>query len=634
MKEEKVLDYLTEHKIAFLSEISSNISIPSGHVKILLSSLSNTGLIKTIPVGEGLYVLPEMSDILRKISFEKDLVKGLIQNATEIKDATLKLQDILKDDLSACISKTSEKLSSEVASAVRKIIERPVLEMFDRLVYELSKSVTLHEKRVLSELKVLEAPIKVLSSQVEKSSKEVNVKLENKINECSKKISSELPKFKEQLKELLNQKIADAFKKEEAYRLVSFERIEKSEAKIRDIILEVGQILERILVIFGKTLEELKFSMIKSVKEIFSTLFKQSAKQRSKAIIEENMKEIVTKLSKEIEEMINKYISQIDVDLRFITEDFHKQASEMEKKVKEDYEDLRNRLKTRFEEYPKFLRSLADFMISKALEQIDEWIDDFKETLASWMDDVIGFTDREFMRLKNITISTNKRILQEFSKYVEEMKDIVDMFVKERKLKFVNELITLTLNEVKNRTTEITKPLLNPIQKVISKSFPHLNNAKIVVNDSLRKTNQVGNLLTEINATLYQLISSRDTWIVEEGEAIKIIRKFLSLDVPWKINVILPSCELLNYVLSEVSITPEIKIYCYGDYTSVKVPENVEIIRTKFKDVIALESETLSMFLVPVGNKAAGIATTNNVFRILVNILIKNLLTTAIEEKI
>jgi len=37
---------------------------------------------------------------------------------------------------------------------------------------------------------------------------------------------------------------------------------------------------------------------------------------------------------------------------------------------------------------------------------------------------------------------------------------------------------------------------------------------------------------------------------------------------------------------------------------------------------------------VPVGNKAAGIATTNNVFRILVNILIKNLLTTAIEEKI
>ncbi|OYT25332.1 MAG: hypothetical protein B6U95_09620 [Thermofilum sp. ex4484_82] len=618
MKEEKVLDYLTEHKIAFLSEISSNISIPSGHVKILLSSLSNTGLIKTIPVGEGLYVLPEMSDILRKISFEKDLVKGLIQNATEIKDATLKLQDILKDDLSACISKTSEKLSSEVASAVRKIIERPVLEMFDRLVYELSKSVTLHEKRVLSELKVLEAPIKVLSSQVEKSSKEVNVKLENKINECSKKISSELPKFKEQLKELLNQKIADAFKKEEAYRLVSFERIEKSEAKIRDIILEVGQILERILVIFGKTL----------------TLFKQSAKQRSKAIIEENMKEIVTKLSKEIEEMINKYISQIDVDLRFITEDFHKQASEMEKKVKEDYEDLKNRLKTRFEEYPKFLRSLADFMISKALEQIDEWIDDFKETLASWMDDVIGFTDREFMRLKNITISTNKRILQEFSKYVEEMKDIVDMFVKERKLKFVNELITLTLNEVKNRTTEITKPLLNPIQKVISKSFPHLNNAKIVVNDSLRKTNQVGNLLTEINATLYQLISSRDTWIVEEGEAIKIIRKFLSLDVPWKINVILPSCELLNHILSEVSITPEIKIYCYGDYTSVKVPENVEIIRTKFKDVIALESEMLSMFLVPVGNKAAGIATTNNVFRILVNILIKNLLTTAIEEKI
>ncbi|MHA1581119.1 MAG: hypothetical protein ACTSYM_01230 [Candidatus Baldrarchaeia archaeon] len=632
MKEEKVLDYLTEHKIAFPSEISSDISIPLGHVKILLSSLSNTGLIKTIPVGEGLYVLPEMSDILRKISFENDLVKDLIQNVTEIKDATFKLQDVLKDDLSTCITKASEKLSSEVASTVRKVVEKPVLEMFDRLVYELSKSVTLHEKRVLSELKVLEAPIKVLSNQVEKSSKGINVKLENKINECSEKISSELPKFKEQLKELLNQKIADVFKKEEAYRLVSFERIEKSETKIRDIILEVGQILERILVIFGKTLEELKFSMIKSVKEIFSTLFKQSEKQHSKVIIEENMKEIVTKLSKEIEEMINKYISQIDVDLRFITEDFHKQASEMEKKVKEDYEDLKNHLKTRFEEYPKFLRSLADFMISKALEQIDDWINDFKETLASWMDDVIGFTNREFMRLKNITISTNRRIVQEFSKYVEEMRDIVDMFVKERKLKFVNELITLTLTEVKNSTSEITKPLLDPIQKVVSKSLPHLKNAKTSTEDSLRKINQINDLLTELNATLFQLISSRDTWIVEEGEAIEIIKKFLSLDVPWKINVILPSCELLSQVLSETSITSEIKVYCYGEHIPVKVPENVEIIRTKFKNIIALESDVLSMFLVPVGGKAAGIATTNNLFRILINILIKNLLTTTLEE--
>ena len=114
MKEEKVLDYLTEHKIAFPSEISSNVSIPSSHVKILLSSLSNTGLIKTIPVGEGLYVLPEISDILREISFEKDLVKDLIQDVTEIRDATLKLQDILKDDLSTCITKTGEKLSSDV----------------------------------------------------------------------------------------------------------------------------------------------------------------------------------------------------------------------------------------------------------------------------------------------------------------------------------------------------------------------------------------------------------------------------------------------------------------------------------------------------------------------------------------
>ena len=79
MEEEKVLDYLTERKIAFPSEISSNVSISPSHIKILLSSLSNIGLIKTISVGEGLYVLPEMANILRKTSLGKDIVKDLVQ---------------------------------------------------------------------------------------------------------------------------------------------------------------------------------------------------------------------------------------------------------------------------------------------------------------------------------------------------------------------------------------------------------------------------------------------------------------------------------------------------------------------------------------------------------------------------
>jgi len=627
MSQEKILKFLAKHKTAFPSEISKDTSLSLSHIEKLLSNMSNTGLVKAISVGEGLYVLPEMSNVLYETSTGENIAKNLSQGIEKIRKATLKVQMALKENLNQHFNKSNEELSSEVVSAVREVVEKPIFDMFNRLAYELSKSISLHEKRVLSELKVLEAPINVLSSQVEKSSKEINVKLENKINECSEKISSQLPEFKEQLKELLNRRIADTFKKEEAYRLVSFERLEASEAKIRDIILEVGQILERILVVFEKTLEELKFSMTKSIKEIISNFSKQSAGKQL-GIVKEDIKEVVSKLNKHIEEMINKYISQIDVDLRFITEDFYKQTSKMEKRVTEDYEDLKKHLKTRFEEYPKFLRSLADFMISKALEQIDEWIDEFKSTLASWMEDVINFTNREFMRLKNITISTNKRIIQEFSKYVEEMRDIINIFVKERELKFANELITLTLSEIKSRAAKISKPLLDPIKKVIDKNLPYLKDASVVAEYSVEGAAQIKKLLIDVNGRISQLISSKDTWITEEEEAIKLIRKILSLNIPWKINVILPSCKLLNDILADVSVTPEINIYCYGEETSVEVPRNVKIIRTKFKNVIALESEVLSMVLVPVGNKAAGIATTNNIFRILLNILIKNILTT------
>jgi len=627
MEEEKILEILTEHKTAFSSEISSSTSLPPNQVEKMLSNLLNMGIVKTISIGDGLYVLPEISNIFWRTSILKDIAKDLSQNVEKIKKTILKVLTMLKKDLDSHFAKTSQELSSEIVSTVREAVEKPILEMFDRLAYELLKSITLHEKRVLSELKVLEAPIKVLSTQVEKSSKEINIKLENKINECSEKISAQLPQFKEQLKELLNQKIADAFKKEELYRLASFERVEKSETKIRNVILEVGQILERILVIFEKTLEELKFSMIKSVREVISGFSKQNSEQTG-SIVKENTREIVNKLSKQIEEMVNKYISQIDVDLRFITEDFHKQTSEMEKRVTEDYEDLKKRLKTKLEEYPQFLRSLADFMISKTLEQIDEWTDEFKETLASWMGDVINFTNREFMKLKNITISTNKRILQEFSKYVEEMRDIVDLFVKEREIKFVNELITLTMSKVKSRSNEIAQPLLGPIKEVINRSLPYLNNSGLVADYSIKKASQIEKLLADVSAILFQLTSSKDTWITEEEEAIQIIRKILSLNVPWRINVILPSYKFLDDILGDLSTLPEVKIYCYGENISVSMPENVEIIETKIKGIIALESEVLSMFLIPVGNKTAGIATTNNVFRILLNILIKNVLTT------
>lgn len=627
MSQEKILKLLAKQKTAFPSEISKDTSLSLSRIEKLLSNMSNTGLVKTISVGEGLYVLPEMSNVLYETSAGENIAKNLSQSIEKVRKATLRMQMTLKENLSRHFNKSSEELSSEIVSAVREVVEKPIFDMFNRLAYELSKSISLHEKRILSELRVLEAPINVLSSQVEKSSKEINVKLENKINECSEKISSQLPEFKEQLKELLNRRIADTFKKEEAYRLVSFERLEASEAKIRDIILEVGQILERILVVFEKTLEELKFSMTKSIKEIISNFSNQSVGKQL-GIVKEEIKEVVSKLNEQIEEMINKYISQIDVDLRFITEDFHKQTSKMEKRVAEDYEDLKKHLKARFEEYPKFLRSLADFMISKALEQIDEWINEFKSTLASWMEDVINFTNREFMRLKNITISTNKRIIQEFSKYVEEMKDIINIFVKERELKFANEIVTLTLGEIKRRATEISKPLLDPIKKVIDKNLPYLRDASAIAEYSVKGAAQIEKLLTDVNNRISQLTSSRDTWITEEVEAIKLIRKILSLNIPWKINVILPSCKLLNEVLADVSATPEINIYCYDEEILVRAPRNVRIIKTRFKNVIALESEVLSMFLVPVGDKAAGIATTNNIFRIMLNILIKNILTT------
>jgi len=631
MSEKEVLQFLTKYKTAFLSEISDAVMKSPNQIEKLLLNLSNTGLVKMVSAGEGLYVLPEMSILLQKTTTGKDLAKSLSKNLAETKNDVLKMNHLLGEELTSHFDKARGELVSEVISTVRTVIEKPVSSMFKRLVYELSKSVTLHEKRILSELKVLEAPIKVLSSQVEKSSKEINKKLEAKINECSEKITSQLPEFKEELKILLNKKITEAFKKEETYRLISFERLEASETKIRNIILEVGQILERILVVFEKTLEELKYSIIKSMKESLSPICKQIGNSGS-IIVEDEMKKVMSSLSKRIEEMVNKYISQIDVDLRFITEDFHKQTSEMEKRVAEDYKDLKEHLKSRFEEYPKFLSSLAEFMISKAVDQIEDWINEFKETLTSWMDDVVNFTSREFLRLKNIAISTNTRIIEEFSKYIQEIKDIIDFFVKERELKFVNELITSTITEVKDNTVTIVKPLLEPIKKNVDKSLSILNEITLKMNSSLENIEQIKNILANITDDLRQIVSSKDTWITGEEEAIELIGKILSLNIPWKINVILPSCKLLGKVLKNVAIMPRINVYCYGSGNiSIKVPENVKVIKTGFRGVIALDNEMLSLLLLPVGDKAAGIATTNNVFRILLNVLIKNILAT-IEE--
>lgn len=632
MGEKEVLQFLTRYKTAFLSEISEAVAKSPDQIEKLLSNLSDTGLVKLVSAGDGLYVLPEISILVQETAAGRDLTENLSKNLAEIKDGTLKVNHLLGEKLTSHFEKTREELVSEITSTVRTVIEKPVSTMFKRLVYELLKSITLHEKRILSELKVFKAPIKVLSDQAEKSSKEINKKLEAKINECSEKITSQLPEFKEELKILLSKKIAEAFKKEETYRLVSFERIEASATKIRNIILEVGQILERILVVFEKTLEELKYSIIQSIKERLSVTCKQMGKSGS-IIVEDEMKKVMGGLNKQIEEMINKYISQIDVDLRFITEDFYKQTSEMEKRVVEDYKDLKERLKSKFEEYPKFLSSLAEFMISKAVDQIEDWIDKFKETLASWMDDVINFTSREFLRLKNVTISTNTRIIEEFSKYIEEIKDIVEFFVKERELKFVNELITSTITEVRNNTVTIVKPLLQPIKENVDKSLSILNKSMFQIDDSLKDVSQVKNILENVSDNLLQAISSKDTWITGEEEAIELIKKILSLNIPWKINVILPSCKLLDKVLKNVAILPRINIYCpSSNNVSIKVPKNVKIIKTSFKEVIALDNETLSLLLLPVGDKAVGIATTNNVFRILLNVLIRNVLAT-IEEK-
>jgi len=628
MNEKEVLQFLTRYKSAFLSEISDSVMKSPDQVEKMLLNLSNTGLVKTVSAGEGLYVLPEISILLQKTSTGKDLAKNLSKNLAEVKNNTKKMNLLLGEKVTSHFEKTRGELVSEVISTVRTVIEKPISSMFKRLIYELSKSVTLHEKRILSELKVLEAPINVLSSQVEKSSKEINKKLEAKINECSEKITSKLPEFKEELKILLNKKITDAFKKEETYRLISFERIEASETKIRNIILEVGQILERILVVFEKTLEELKYSIIKSIKESLSFMRKQVGNSGS-IIVEDEMKKVMNSLSKRIEEMINKYISQIDVDLRFITEDFRKQTSEMEKRVAEDYKDLKEHLKNKFEEYPKFLSSLAEFMISKAVDQIEDWINEFKETLASWMDDVINFTSREFLRLKNITISTNARIIEEFSKYIQEIKDIVNFFVKERELKFVNELITSTIAEVRNNTVTIVKPLLEPIKENVSKTLSILDNVTLKIDDSLKDVEQIKNVLVNISGELRHIVSSKDTWIAGEEEAIELIGKILSLNIPWKINLILPSCKLLTKVLKNVAVLPRINIYCHSSgNVSIKVPENVKVIRTGFKGVIALDNEMISLLLLPVGDKAVGIATTNNVFRIMLNVLIKNIIAT------
>jgi len=64
MNEKEVLQFLTRYKSAFLSEISDAVMKSPDQVEKMLLNLSNTGLVKTVSAGEGLYVLPEISILL------------------------------------------------------------------------------------------------------------------------------------------------------------------------------------------------------------------------------------------------------------------------------------------------------------------------------------------------------------------------------------------------------------------------------------------------------------------------------------------------------------------------------------------------------------------------------------------
>gem|GEM_PF-4110475 len=590
-----------------------------------INELVRAGLLKYIEINGGICVLPFLSSIMNISIDVLSNVEGIRKNIEEISRNLDEVNRIVTRGAREIIEEVKRKIITDAMRALEKYLDEVLEPVIGDFCERVEKSLSTRIKDKSSEIESLKKPVMVMSSTIDEVFRKTLDRISEALVEHIRTIEERLKKLKADLEYVVSEKVEGVIRERESPLVRPIEEMNSLSQSMTSGLTDVESILGRTLSTTKDSLEEIHMIVEKMLEDANREL-------RSLDIVltpddRRRLEETLSSIFKRIKEEHGRLIDQTREDVSIILSEMDKRIKNLKGLMEKKREEIESLARGKMEEFEKYISEMARSAAELVFLQVECWTKEVSDSLKNFSADLLAVVRREASRAKNMSLSAVTGFIENVARKFEELFPIVKGIIEAQKLYMAAQLSALLTERISQEAAKRATMELESIMRIADHIRKTTRAAEKALNAIQTSTSTISDMIKDFPDNIHAYLKSDDTWIIDEEEGIKIIKSIIAKMNEEKTTVvILPSDKHAREVIPAVSEKGRTLIIHGGErITDMEIPENVEIKRMGISGIMGLLSDRISMFLLSTGDKMLGIATSNEVFRILIDAAIRSI---------